>query len=152
MDREPRSPDTDELDTGSGLSYQLGSAQDGTVSKGWSSRGCSGLGVPSELTPVCEVRSFLPHSCREGGLRVDFAHQQAFLLRTQRTLLSSGMSLGFPGQRSPVSPLKAQQLLSTTQPAPMLSPLTLTITPLITFYYVPPLQVWKTKALTFKVL
>lgn len=31
---EPRSPDMDELDTGSGLSYQLGSAQDRTISKG----------------------------------------------------------------------------------------------------------------------
>lgn len=47
------SPDRDELDTGSGLSYQLVSAQDCTISRGWTLSGqqCP-AGVPRKLTSV----------------------------------------------------------------------------------------------------
>ena len=115
--------------------------------KGGSSRrrysGLWGFLVSSPLSG--EVRSFLPHSCTVACLLVGSV--SCSTLRSEP---------GLSGHGSPVSLLKAQQLLrkypsSSELGPPMLSPSTLTITPQIIFYYALLFQVWKIEALTFKV-
>lgn len=141
VDRGPHSPDVDELDVGSSLFYQLGCSQDCTVFKGWTLSGLHCLGgFPSQLTPVWGRETLSP-SQQQGALPTgELAHQQAVLLRTQHTaVFLRCVSLCFPRGEGPVSPLKAQQLLSTQSTSselgpPMLSPLILTITPSITIY------------------
>lgn len=97
-------------------------------------------GFPASSPLPGEVRSFLPHSGREHCLQVNLPLRRPLYWGPSWLLSSSGVSLCFPGRDSPVSPLKARQLLSaystSSEPGPpMLSPVVLTISPRITFDY-----------------
>lgn len=74
--------DTDELEMGRGLFYQLGFVQYCVVFIGWTLLVLQGFGgFFGKLILFGEVRSFFCYSFREGYLRVDLVRQQVFLLK-----------------------------------------------------------------------